>query len=180
MDKSEISNDYKDLYSFYSEGDTSNFILESLNKINLGKDKSYLDFACGKDNRTLNLLNKNGYDVYGYDLYTNMDHPKFIKNTFKVDVVYTNNYIEHLIDPFNDLKKVIDLLKDDGKLVIISQCWEYCIDITHYHTFYFLGKSLNYLCNELNINEIYSDKIFFTDNEDNEWSIIKIFEKKSI
>ena len=97
-----------------------------------------------------------------------------------IDIVYTNNYIEHLIDPFNDLKKVIDLLKDDGKLVIISQCWEYCIDITHYHTFYFLGKSLNYLCNELNINEIYSDKIFFTDNEDNEWSIIKIFEKKSI
>ena len=176
MDKSEISNDYKDLYSFYSEGDTSNFILESLNKINLGKDKSYLDFACGKDNRTLDLLNENGYDVYGYDLYTNMDHPKCIKNTFKFDIVYTNNYIEHLIDPFNDLKKVIDLLKDDGKLVIISPCCEYCIEFTNYHTFYFLGKSVKYLCNELSINEIYSEKIFFTDS--NEWSIIKIFEKK--
>ena len=107
-----------------------------------------------------------------------MDHPKFIKkNTFKFDIVYTNNYIEHLIDPFNDLKKVIDLLKDDGKLVIMSQCWEYCFDKTHYHTFYFLGKSLNYLCNELSINEIYSEKIFFTNSK--EWYIIKIFDNNA-
>ena len=60
MEIDEIAEDYKDVYSFYNESDTSNYILEVLNIINLGKDKKYLDYACGKQETTLNLLNQNG------------------------------------------------------------------------------------------------------------------------
>lgn len=179
MSRDEISNDYMDVYSYYEEGETSNYILSVLNKINLGKDKTYLDYACGKKSKTLELLNKSGFNVYGFDAYVDMCHPKFIKNinndtTF--DIVYSNNYIEHLIDPFNDLNKLLNLLKPDGKLVMISSCWEYCCEYTHYHTFFFIGRSVDYLCKKLNIKETFSEKIFFNDGE---FTTVKIFEKNT-
>jgi hypothetical protein len=177
MSVDEISNDYKDLYSYYEEGDTSIYILEVLNIINLGKDKIYLDYACGNKNNTLNLLNSNDYNTYGYDNYVTMNHPKFLSsldNNIKYDVVYSSNYIEHVINPTEDLNKLIKLLKNNGKLVLISSCWEYCYSCTHYHTFFFIGKSVKYLCDNLKIKEIYNKQIYFKDNQ---FTTVKIFEK---
>lgn len=177
MDKEEISKDYIDLYSYYNEADTSKYILKCLNKINFGKDKVYLDYACGKKMETLNLLNDHNYNVYGYDAYVDNSHNKFIKNINdikNIDIIYSNNYIEHVIEPFEDLQILIDLLNNNGKLVLISPCWEYCIEFTHYHTFFFLGKSIQYLCEKLKIREVFSEKIFF---EDGDSTIIKVFEK---
>jgi len=173
----EISKDYEDVYSYYEEDDTSKYILEVLNAINLGKQKTYLDYACGKTCKTLNLLNSNGYNVHGFDRYVKMDHPKIlsaINDNTKYDVVYSNNFIEHVINPVDDLNKLINLLDTDGKLVMISPCWEYCYSCTHYHTFFFIGKSVKYLCDKLKIKEIYSKKFYF---DDNEFTIVKIFEK---
>lgn len=173
----EISKDYEDLYSYYKEGDTSKYILDVLNTINLGKQKTYLDYACGKTYNTLNLLNSNGYNTYGFDRYVEMDHPKFIStinNNMKYDVVYSSNFIEHVINPVDDLNKLINLLDTNGKLVMISPCWEYCYSLTHYHTFFFIGKSVKYLCDKLKIIEIYSKKIYF---DNNEFTTVKIFEK---
>ena len=177
MSLDEIGNDYKDVYSYYSEGNTTPYIKHTLDVINLGKDKTYLDYACGKSNNTLNVLNDNGYNVYGYDAYVTMDHPKFISiidKCEKYDLVYSNNFIEHVINPFEDLQKLLDLLNINGKLVLISSCWEYCIEYTHYHTFFFLGRSVEYLCKKLNIKAVYSNKIHF---DDGEFTIVKIFEK---
>ena len=177
MSKSEISEDYKDLYSYYKEGNTSSYILHVINKINLGKDKIYLDYACGNNSDTLNLLNTNNYNTYGYDAYVDNNHPKFINNmndNNKFDIIYSNNYIEHVINPYEDLNKLLNLLNINGKLVLITSCWEYCYEITHYHTFFFLGRSIKYLCDKLNIKEIYSEKIIF---EHDVFTIVKIFEK---
>ena len=173
----EISKDYEDVYSYYDESDTSKYILDILNTINLGKQKTYLDYACGKTYKTLNLLNSNGYNTYGFDSYVEMDHPKFlskINNDMKYDVIYSSNFIEHVINPVDDLNKLINLLDTNGKLVMISPCWEYCYSFTHYHTFFLIGKSVKYLCDRLKITEIYSKKFYF---ENNVSTIVKIFEK---
>ena len=178
MDKNEISNDYMDVYSFFNEGDTSGYILHVINTINLGKDKIYLDYACGKSCKTLDLLKQNEYNIWGYDAFVAMEHPNFmnsIDDNMKFDVIYSNNYIEHLIDPYEDLSKLIQLLNDGGKLVMISACWEYVYEYTHYHTFFFLGRSINYLCDKLNIKLVYDEKIMFNAKE---FTIVKIFEKR--
>jgi SAM-dependent methyltransferase len=174
---SEIAADYKDLYSFYKEGNTTPYITHIIDKINLGKDKTYLDYACGESTSTLDTLNASGYNVYGYDAYVDNPHPKFIKTineTTTFDVVYSNNYIEHVINPQTDLLKLLALVNKNGKLVLIGPCWDYCIEYTHYHTFFFIDRSLQYLCNMLGIKEIYSEHIKF---EDGDSTIVKIFEK---
>jgi hypothetical protein len=177
MPLSEIAADYKDLYSFYKEGNTTPYITRVIETINLGKDKKYLDYACGKNTNTLDTLNSLGYNVYGYDLYVNNPHPKFIKiadETTTFDIVYSSNYIEHVINPQADLLKLLMLINKTGKLVLMSPCWEYSYAFTHYHTFFFIDKSLQYLCNMLGIKEIYSGKIKFDDGDS---TIVKIFEK---
>lgn len=180
MTDDEIGNDYKDLYSYYKEGNTSNYILHVIQKLNLGTDKTYLDYACGETTYTLDILRLHNYNVYGYDAYVNNIHPNFLKTLdidTKYDVVYSNNFIEHVIHPFEDLKKLTNLLNINGKLVLITSCWEYCYEYTHYHTYFFLGKSVQYLCNALNIKEIFCEKINFKDGI---FTIVKVFEKIKI
>jgi SAM-dependent methyltransferase len=174
MNAKEISDDYSDVYSFFKEGEGSIQTLNILNYLDFGKNKTYLDYACGNNDTTINLLTKNNYNIYAYDAYVEINHHRFIKNitNVKFDIVYSKNFIEHVINPYEDLQKLIDLLNDDGKLVLIAACWDYCAEFTHYHTFYFLGRSVNYLCNKLNITLLNTFKI---DN-----TIIKIFQKNTV
>lgn len=157
LPQSEIDNDYSDLYSFYKEGDTTPTILKMFELLNFPKEKYYLDYACGEWNNSVNELNKLGYThIYCYDKYVgkynNIDGKKF-------DVVYSNNYIEHLINPLNGIKEMLNYLKDDGLLVITSDCWDrYKIPETHYHTFWFPGRSIGVLCEKLHLSlELFID-----------------------
>jgi hypothetical protein len=176
MSKEEISTDYYNLYSFYKEGNTSQYILSVFNMLEFDKSKVYLDWACGNLTDTLYTLNTNGYNVYGYDKYVENHHPKFLKDiNQKFDVIYSSNFIEHVINPISDLNEVLDHLASDGKLVMMSAAWEYCCEKTHYHTFFFINRSVKYLCDKLNIIEIYSKKIIFPDGQ---FTTCKIFKKK--
>jgi 2-polyprenyl-3-methyl-5-hydroxy-6-metoxy-1,4-benzoquinol methylase len=37
----------------------------------------------------------------------------------KFDIIYSNNFIEHIIDPLNDIKYLLDLLEKNGILIFI-------------------------------------------------------------
>lgn len=178
LSNEEIENDYIDAYSYYSEGNTKNYILDALNSLDLFKDKnkSYLDYACGKKNTTIEMLFDKGYNIYGYDKYVECNSKFFINNitNMKFDVIYCNNYIEHLIKPYEDLLKMVEHINKGGYLILISSCFEYVIEYTHYHTFFFSDKSLNILAEKLDLEFIDSKKIYFSDGE---FTIIKVFKK---
>ena len=128
--------------------------MECLKSIDLfkNKDYSYLDYACGIG-KIIPILKKESYNISGYDKYVvgqnvlnNIDNMKF-------DVIFSNNFIEHLINPINDIKNMLNHLNDNGYLIFTSDCIdEYKVEITHFHTFYFLGKSLSVLSKKLNLN----------------------------
>ena len=154
FNKLEINDDYCDTYSYFKEGETYDIQLECLKSIDLfkNKDYSYLDYACGIG-KIIPILKKESYNISGYDKYVvgqnvlnNIDNMKF-------DVIFSNNFIEHLINPINDIKNMLNHLNDNGYLIFTSDCIdEYKVEITHFHTFYFLGKSLSVLSKKLNLN----------------------------
>jgi len=178
LSREEISNDYIDLYSYYSEGDTTNYILDTLATLDVFKDlsKSYLDYACGKWNNAVKILKDRGYNIHGYDKYVESNNELFINDitNMKFDIVYNNNYIEHVINPYEDLLKIVECINKQGYLILISPCFEYTIEYTHYHTFFFSDKSLNILSKKLGLELIDSKKIFF---QDNQFTIVKVFKK---
>ena len=161
LSEKEINDDHEDLYSYYSEGNTVPFILNNLNSLYIFKNKnlSYLDYACGIGSMIPVLENK-GYNISGYDKHVKTKNVLNNIDGMKFDVIYTNNFIEHVINPIEDIKKILVHLNDNGYLIIMSDCFdEYKIEYTHYHVYFYTGDSFNILCNKLNLNVIESTTV---------------------
>lgn len=161
LSEEEINNDHQDTYSYFTEGDNLLYQLNSLNSINIFQNKNltYLDYACGIGNM-IPILKNIGYNIYGYDKY--VKHANVINNidNMKFDVIYSNNFIEHLINPLEDIKKILNNLNNNGYLIFISDCIdEYTIEFTHFHTYFYTGESFNILCDKLNLHIIESKTI---------------------
>jgi len=182
LSQKEINDDYIDLYSYYKEADTTNYLLNVFNRINLfipeNSNKKILDFACGNWNSVISIIRKKGFNnIYGYDKYVNdtnqeyrLSEEQLLNNKF--DIIYSNNFIEHLIDPLNDIKYLLELLEKNGCLIFITSCFEYCYEFTHFHTFFFIGRSIDKLCEKLKIKMVYSTKITFKNGL---FTTVKIF-----
>jgi SAM-dependent methyltransferase len=161
LTEEQIQNDHDDTYSYFTEGDNSISKLDCLNSINIFKDKtkSVLDYACGIG-KLIPILKNDGYNITGYDKY--VKHENVLNNIddIKFDVIFSINFIEHLINPLEDIKKILVHLNNDGYLIFISDCVdEYLVEFTHFHVFYYLGKSFQLLCDKLNLKIIGSNKI---------------------
>lgn len=161
MSELEIKNDYDDVYSYFKEANTAPDIVNNINNINIFYDKSlsYLDYACGVGNM-IPILKSNGYNIIGYDKYIkNINVVNNIDNLY-FDVIYSNNFIEHLINPINDIKEILNHLKIGGYLIFMSDCIdEYKNENTHFHTFYYTGKSFKILCDKLGLEIIESKNV---------------------
>lgn len=172
----EIGQDYIDLYSWYKEADTTQYILKSFYSLGLDKNLKGLDYACGGWNNHLPILNQEGYQILGYDKYVTQNKDYILEDLkdIKFDYIINNNYIEHVINPIEDINLILKYLKKDGLLIFMSPCWEYKIEITHYHTFFFVGKSVTFLESLLNIQLVNSINLKLNEKEN---TIIKIFKK---
>ena len=161
LSEEEINNDYQDAYSYFAEGDNVKYQLDSLNSINIFQNKklSYLDYACGIGNM-IPILKNMGYNIYGYDKYVKGTNVINNIDNMKFDVIYSNNFIEHVINPIEDIKKILNNLNSNGYLIFISDCIdEYMVEYTHFHTYYYTGNSFNILCDKLNLDIIDSKTV---------------------
>jgi SAM-dependent methyltransferase len=157
----EIANDHEDTYSYFTEGDTTGSQLDSLNSLEIFKNKNlkYLDYACGTG-KFVSLLKTKEYNITGYDKYVTGENVLNNLDNLKFDIIFSNNFIEHLINPIKQINEILNYLNDDGYLIFISDCIdEYMIEFTHFHTFFYTGKSFELLCNKLNLNIVESKKI---------------------
>ena len=103
------------------------------------------------------ILRNDGYDIDGYDKYVENKHVLNNIGTNKYDVIYANNFIEHITNPIRDIEKILLHLNDDGYLIFMSDCIdEYIIEYTHYHLYFYTGDSFNILCKKLNLDIIES------------------------
>jgi len=161
LSEKEIQDDHDDVLSYWSEGDTTQAILNNLNSLDIfsNKNLSYLDYACGIGSM-IPILKEQGYNIHGYDKYVknsnvlnNIDNKKF-------DVIYTNNFIEHVTNPIEDIKNIMLYLNDNGYLIIMADCFdEYMVEYTHFHLYFYTGVSFNILCDKLNLDIIDSKTV---------------------
>lgn len=162
LSSEEIGNDYIDLYSCYSEGDSNPIILHYLiDVLKIPKDKTYLDYACGKSCDYLRKLSQDGYNIKGYDKYVTSDNPHVLQtlsDSDQFDCVISNSYIEHVINPYEDLQSILKHVKPGGQVIFTTDCFEYNIEFTHYHTYFFVGRSISYLEKNLKIKLVDSHK----------------------
>ena len=130
-----------DYYDAYQKGNLKDdallFLLpDRVKKIKKLKNSGkILDIGCGKGEFLFNM-SREGWDVYGCDFYPyvcDLAKKKFgLKNIYNDDFLHVNfpeksfdvitlwHVLEHLARPMETLKKINQLLKDDGVLIIES------------------------------------------------------------
>ncbi len=127
-----------------------------------------LDYGCGPGPVLQKLLSDKKIKTKTYDLFFShsMDYAQY-----KYDLITSTEVIEHFINPLEELKKILELLKPSGLLVIKTMFiqkpflnWWYRRDYTHVS--FFNNKVFEEISKKLNL------KIIYSNNED-----IVIFKK---
>lgn len=154
-----LSLEYKMLYQYYSEGDTTEFEIRTFESLNPTKDKLYLNYGCGGGwNKSILILRECGYNVYGYEpfaksggsdfIFTNLEQMK----DMKFDGIFSNNLIEHVKFPRNLFIEIKNMLNNDGLMAHSTPNYDYKYEFTRFHLYFFVGKSVDVLANKTGFN----------------------------
>lgn len=147
-----IDDDYKVHYLGFSETDCSYKEERAFFMLNPDKESVYLNYGCGHWSNSLQNLREQGYKIYGYEPYSpDTENPYMITNKEKLskmrfDGIYSNDLLEHLLDPVKDLKFMCRLLIDtNSKMAHSTACYVYKYEYTRFHTHFFTGDSVSVL-----------------------------------
>ena len=181
MTPQELAAEYVRHYALFSEGDSSFFERAAFHQIDRGKDKIYLNWGGGCWSPTLNQLRAEGYTVYNYEpfschtqdpfLISDVEHLK----TMRFDGIFSNNLLEHLPDPVEELRFMKTLLKDRDSLILHSTpCFEYAYEYTRFHLIFFTDNALEYLADSTGFSVQKFPKITLGNN----FSIMVLFQQR--
>ena len=138
-----IDEDYWVHYLGFSEGDSEYKEERAFRLLEPTKDRVYLNYGCGKWSGTLQKLRAEGYDVYGYEPYApETDNPCMITRKedlmkMRFDGIFSNDMLEHLIDPIEDMKFMKGLLLGkESRMAHCTACYSYkyeykCNELCH-------------------------------------------------
>ena len=62
--------------------------------------------------------------------------------------IFSNNVLEHLRYPIQDLRFLARLLHPGGRMSHATPCFEYLYEYTRFHLFFYLGRSRQLLASE--------------------------------
>jgi hypothetical protein len=141
LNSEDLHAEYQNLYKWWNDGDTGIFEFRSLQEIYRGG--SYLNWGSGaRDPQLLSLLEQSNIQSYHYDLSPNIslkNNEMIIKDISKFekffDGIYSNNMVEHLLDPVEEFKTMNRSLKMGGLMSHRSDCWNDSHPHTHFHTY---------------------------------------------
>ncbi len=156
-----INEDYWVHYLGFKEGDSTHKEIRAFKMLNPSKEKIYLNYGCGSWSKSVELLREEGYQVYGYEPYAaDIDNPYIIAGKenikkMRFDGIFSNDLLEHLINPIEDLKFMKSLLLGADALMAHSTgCYEYVHEITRFHTHFFTGKSAQIMADKAGLDII--------------------------
>jgi SAM-dependent methyltransferase len=126
--------------------------LEFFNIVGMQKGKQYINWGAGIWSNAVVTLQKQGYDIIGYDPYRKTKITSIAGKKF--DYIMTHNVLEHFQDPVKEIIEMKKYLKPGGIMAHATACYTYCYEWTRYHLFFFCGRSVNTLCELCGIEEM--------------------------
>lgn len=129
----------------------------------LPKKFDALDFGCGPGPTLSLLLQEVGGTVENYDPLFFPDAHLLIPESY--DVVTSTEVVEHFKLPRHDWKTLIDLVKDNGVIAIMTLFYSPEIDYKkwwykndHTHIVFYQQETFEYIAKEFNLEILYNDK----------------------
>ncbi len=151
LDHEGIKSEYQVLYEWWNDGGTGPDEFNALTSIYHGPfyQGIYLNWGSGaRDKTLLSLLEQNRITSYHYDLAPNesLSNAGIIISDLEnhhefFDGIYSNNMVEHLLDPVESFKKMNKTLKMGGLMAHRSDSWGIDQPHTHFHVYLNLIKA---------------------------------------
>ena len=148
----ELANEYEWHYRVFSEGDSTEQELRAFHALNPERDKKYVNWGSGAWSHSIEVLRADGWQVFGYEPHGSASgegdaifRSLAELNALKPSGIYSNNVLEHLRHPIDELKTMSSLLPTGGMMSHATPCFEYRFEFTRFHLFFFLGRSRHFL-----------------------------------
>jgi hypothetical protein len=168
LSDAELTQDYVWHYRAYSEGDSTELELRAFHALNPSKEGVYLNYGAGSWSKTIQILRDEGWNIFAYEPHSassggeaHIIADRKTLSAMKFDGLFSNNVLEHLRYPADELIFMRSLLKPAALMSHATPCFEYLYEYTRFHLFFFLGRSRNMLAQKAGLS-IHS---FFVEGE---------------
>jgi len=156
----ELSQEYEWHYQAYQEGDSTAQEIRAFHALGPSRDGCYLNYGAGAWSSSVQKLREDGWRVYAYEPHASARAggeyaiiSKEALSAMRFDGIYSNNVLEHLRQPVQDLAYLRTLLKPHGRMAHATPCFEYLYEFTRFHLFFFLGRSRHTLALQAGLTE---------------------------
>ena len=152
MNAAELTQDYESHYKVFQEGDSTEQEIRAFHLLNPSKDGVYLNYGSGGWSKSVQVLRSQGWNVFAFEPHdsacSSLDY--LIKSKedllkMKFDGVFSNNVLEHLRHPAEELSSIKKIVKSGGRMAHATPCFEYLYEYTRFHLFFYLGRSRTFL-----------------------------------
>jgi len=157
----ELSDEYERHYRVFSEGDSTEQELRAFYALQPERDKKYINWGSGAWSRSIEVLRADGWQVFGFEPHSSASgegdailHSLEELTALKPDGIYSNNVLEHLRHPIDELKTMARLLPPGGLMSHATPCFEYRFEFTRFHLFFFLGRSRQFLADQAGLSVV--------------------------
>lgn len=154
----ELSSDYEWHYRVYDEGDSTAQEIRAFHLLKPSKSGVYLNYGAGAWSRSVEILRSEGWNVMAYEPHgsaqASSDHVISSRSELKkisFDGVFSNNVLEHLRYPIEELSFMREIIKQGGRMSHATPCFEYLFEYTRFHLFFYLGRSRSLLAERANL-----------------------------
>ncbi len=161
LSEEELSNEYEWHYRVFSEGDSTEQELRAFYALNPERDKKYVNWGSGAWSHSVEVLREGGWQVFGYEPHGSAsgEGDAILRSldeliALKPSGIYSNNVLEHLRHPIDELKTMSSLLPPGGMMSHATPCFEYRFEFTRFHLFFFLGRSRHFLADRAGLKMV--------------------------
>jgi len=155
----QLTREYEWHYMAFSEGDSTKAEMQAFNALGPKKSGRYLNWGSGGWSMTLQNLRREGFNVVGFEphqsatkegegIITSRDELA----SQRFDGIFSNNVLEHLRYPIEELQLMASLLTAGGRMAHATPCYEYLYEYTRFHLFFYLGRSKKVLAEKVGLD----------------------------
>lgn len=143
----ELGQEYDWHYRIFSEGDSTEQEIRAFYSLSPQKGGSYLNYGAGAWSSSVQQLRSQGWNIVAYEPTASAHtQPGLVTQRealadMRFDGIFSNNVLEHLRHPVQDLRFLAGLLRRGGRMSHATPCFEYLYEYTRFHLFFYLGRS---------------------------------------
>jgi SAM-dependent methyltransferase len=136
----------------------------------LTKTMTGLDYGCGYAPTLSEILARQGYKCENYD-------PFFVPNDLdlKYDFIFSTEVFEHFCRPEIEMRKITELLKPGGILIIMTERWQSLKQFNNWyytrdpsHIVFYNKNTFKFISNKFGYTKLYDDHKRITIHRKNE------------